>query len=408
MLEVLVLGVRMTIVSSIGNNGNVTIPQKAGVNFRAAAAIPQEAEIDSFIKEQEKAKKNAKKQQNLNMGIQIGVLAALVASVGIMAYTYFGKGTAKTQFAKISEKMPSLSDDCVNPKVKNFIEKTIKILDAPKDFLKYTGADAPRMVLFHGPTGTGKTFSAKLMAKEMGAEYGEIQFSDLSSEYIGKTAVNISQKFKEIAKMAKKNPDKKYVVTFNEIDSLINNVNKLGPNNQHLGQNRTSFLNGLDSIKDIPNLTVIGTTNINPKTANLDAATLSRLGNIFEIEKPVQNEIKSSMKFHLGKSEAARDLIKNDAELDKIAELIKQKNGAQRDVENVVKTAISDFTVKNLDNPNKNTAQITSDYLLNAINNKETWAAGIETGAANPASSITENKLMEAFWKFIAKTNGAI
>ena len=408
MLEVLVLGVCMTTVSSIGNNGNVTIPQKTGVNFRAAAAIPQEAEIDSFIKEQEKAKKNAKKQQNLNMGIQIGVLAALVASVGIMAYTYFGKGTAKTQFAKISEKMPSLSDDCVNPKVKNFIEKTIKILDAPKDFLKYTGADAPRMVLFHGPTGTGKTFSAKLMAKEMGAEYGEIQFSDLSSEYIGKTAVNISQKFKEIAKMAKKNPDKKYVVTFNEIDSLINNVNKLGPNNQHLGQNRTSFLNGLDSIKDIPNLTVIGTTNINPKTANLDAATLSRLGNIFEIEKPLQNEIKSSMKFHLGKSEAARDLIKNDAELDKIAELIKQKNGAQRDVENVVKTAISDFTVKNLDNPNKNTAQITSDYLLNAINNKETWAAGIETGAANPASSITENKLMEAFWKFIAKTNGAI
>ena len=408
MLEVLVLGVRMTTVSSIGNNGNVTIPQKAGVNFRAATTIPQDAEVDSFIKEQEKAKKNAKKQQNLNMGIQIGVLAALLASVGIMAYTYFGKGTAKTQFAKISEKMPSLSDDCVNPKVKNFIEKTIKILDAPKDFLKYTGADAPRMVLFHGPTGTGKTFSAKLMAKEMGAEYGEIQFSDLSSEYIGKTAVNISQKFKEIAKMAKKNPDKKYVVTFNEIDSLINNVNKLGSNNLHLGQNRTSFLNGLDSIKDIPNLTIIGTTNINPKTANLDAATLSRLGNIFEIEKPIQNEIKSSMKFHLGKSEAAKDLIKNDAELDKIAELIKQKNGAQRDVENVVKTAISDFTVKNLDNPNKNTAQITSDYLLNAINNKETWAAGIDSGAANPASIITENKLMEAFWKFVAKANGAI
>ena len=189
---------------------------------------------------------------------------------------------------------------------------------------------------------------------------------------------------------------------------MINNVNKLGPNNQHLGQNRTSFLNGLDSIKDIPNLTIIGTTNINPKTANLDAATLSRLGNIFEIEKPVRNEIKSSMKFHLGKSEAAKDLIKNDAELDKIAELIKQKNGAQRDVENVVKTAISDFTVKNLDNPNKNTAQMTSDYLLNAINNKETWAAGIESGASNPVNGINENKLMEAFWKFVAKTNGAL
>ena len=88
--------------------------------------------------------------------------------------------------------------------------------------------------------------------------------------------------------------------------------------------------------------------------------------------------------------------------------MIKQKNGAQRDVENVVKTAISDFTVKNLDNPNRNTAQMTSDYLLNAINNKETWAAGIESGAANSTNSITENKLMEAFWKFVAKANGAI
>ena len=411
MLEGQVSGVRMTTINLISNQGNQPISTQSNtsqVNFRAASAVSEQNEVDTFIKEREKAKKDAKKQQNLNMGIQIGVLAALLASVGIMAYTYFGKGTAKTQFAKISEKLPSLSDDCVNPKVKNFIEKTIKILDAPKDFLKYTGADAPRMVLFHGPTGTGKTFSAKLMAKEMGAEYGEIQFSDLSSEYIGKTAVNISQKFKEIAKMAKKHPDKKYVVTFNEIDSLINNVNKLGPNNQHLGQNRTSFLNGLDSIKDIPNLTIIGTTNINPKTANLDAATLSRLGNIFEIEKPVRNEIKSSMKFHLGKSEAAKDLIKNDAELDKIAELIKQKNGAQRDVENVVKTAISDFTVKNLDNPNKNTAQMTSDYLLNAINNKETWAAGIESGASNPVNGINENKLMEAFWRFVAKTNGAL
>ena len=124
------------------------------------------------------------------------------------------------------------------------------------------------------------------------------------------------KKFKEIAKIAKKNPDKQYVVAFNEIDSLINNVNKLGSNNMHLGQNRTSFLNGLDSIKDIHNLTIVGTTNINPKTANLDAATLSRLGNIFEIEKPISKEIKSALKFHLNKSEAAKDLIKKNCRHD--------------------------------------------------------------------------------------------
>ena len=70
----------------------------------------------------------------------------------------------------------------------------------------------------------------------MGAEYGEVQFSELSSAYIGETAVNITNKFKELAELAKKNPDKQYVVAFNEIDSLINNVDKLGSNNLHLGQ----------------------------------------------------------------------------------------------------------------------------------------------------------------------------
>ncbi len=411
MLEGQVSGVRMTTINLVSSNGNQPISTQTNtsqVNFRAASAVSEQNEIDTFIKEREKAKKDAKKQQNLNMGIQIAVLGALLASVGLSLWMFLGKGAAKTEFSKITEKMPSLKDDCVNPKVKNFIEKTIKILEAPKDFVKYTGAKAPRMVLFHGPTGTGKTFSAKLLAKEMGAEYGEIQFSDLSSEYVGKTAVNISKKFKEIAKMAKKHPDKKYVVTFNEIDSLINNVNKLGPNNQHLGQNRTSFLNGLDSIKDIPNLTIVGTTNINPNTANLDAATLSRLGNIFEIEKPIQNEIKSALKFHLGKSEAAKDLISNDAELDKIAALIQQKNGAQRDVANIVDTALSDFLVKNIDNPAKNSTKITADYLTNAVKNKETWAAGIESGTKKPVGDDAQNKLMDAFWRFIAKTNGAI
>ena len=396
----------MTTIDSIGNiptiqNGNV-VNNQPKVNFRASAQADNP--VDSFISEQDKAKKKAKNQQRLNNGIQIGVLAALLGSVGLTAWMMLGKGPAKTNFAKISEKMPSLSDDCVNPKVKNFINKTIKILSAPCDYLKYTGANAPRMVLFHGPTGTGKTFSAKLMAKEMNAEYAEIQFSDLSSEFVGKTAVNISKKFKEIAKIAKKNPDKQYVVAFNEIDSLINNVNKLGSNNMHLGQNRTSFLNGLDSIKDIHNLTIVGTTNINPKTANLDAATLSRLGNIFEIEKPISKEIKSALKFHLNKSEAAKDLIKNDTELDKIADMIFAKNGAQRDVDTIVNNALSDFTVANLEKADNKTIKFTADYLENAIKNKETWAAGInETTTNAQINNDAQNKLMDAFWRFIAK-----
>lgn len=397
----------MNEINSVGNVQTTTVPQNTQrMSFRAT--IPQDNSVDTFVKEQEKAKKNAKNQQRLSMGIQIGVLAALLASVGLTAAMWFKKPT-KTNFSKISSRMPSLSDDCMNPKAKDFISKTTKILKTPKEFLDYAGTKNPRMVLFHGPTGTGKTFSAKMLAKEMGAEYGEVQFSDLSSEFIGKTAVNISKKFNEVAKLAKKHPDKQYVLTFNEIDSLINNVNKLGPNNTHLGQNRTSFLNGLDSIKDIPNLTIVGTTNINPQTANLDAATLSRLGNIFEIEKPIANEIKSSLKFHLGKSKAAEDLIKDDEGLDKIAKMIYDKKGAQRDVENIVDTSLQNFVYKNADKPDKMSEKLTLDYLTDAVNKKETWAAGIDSEAPEEiiSNSAIQNSVMNAFWNFIAKTSGA-
>ena len=45
---------------------------------------------------------------------------------------------------------------------------------------------------------------------------------------------------------------------------------------------------------------------------------------------------------------------------------------------------------------------------MNAAKNKETWAAGIESGTNKPGSNDAQNKLMDAFWRFIAKTNGAI
>lgn len=73
MLEVISAGVRMTTIDSIGNiptiqNGNV-VNNQPKVNFRASA--PMDNPVDSFISEQENAKKKTKKQQNLNAAIQV-------------------------------------------------------------------------------------------------------------------------------------------------------------------------------------------------------------------------------------------------------------------------------------------------------------------------------------------------
>ena len=365
----------------MNNIQNVGVVPQYNTKFQAETKVPkqpmtQDEVVLQMMNEQKKRIKKEERKRNIGLGAQVALAAAFVtmAVTSVLQYMRIGgKKVAKTVFSKI-DNMPALTDGSVSPKAKSFIERTVKMLKKPSNISEYAGATTPpRMVLFWGPTGTGKTFSAKLLAKEMGAEYGEVQFSELSSAYIGETAVNITNKFKELAELAKKNPDKQYVVAFNEIDSLINNVDKLGSNNLHLGQNRTSFLNGLDSIKDIPNLTIVGTTNVDPNSANLDPATLSRLGSIFEIQKPEVPEIVASLKYHLKKSRAASDLVKDDAELERLAKDIYAKNGVQRDVESIVNTALSDFAVSIEDT----TTKFDSSYIANVIAGKETWAAAI-------------------------------
>ena len=373
------------------------------VNFRANKS--EEEQVDAFIKEQEKAKKSAKKQQNLNNAVQIGVLGAILASVGLTAYMFFGKGPAKTEFKKISSKMPSVKDGCVNPKVRDAIERFVNILKVPKDVANYTKAAPPRFMIFYGPTGTGKTFSGQLVAKELNAKYAEIQFSDLSSEYIGKTAVNISKKFAELKKLVNKNPNEQHVVVFNEMDSLLNNVNKLGSNNQHLGQNRTAFLNGLDSVKDCKNLTIIGTTNVNPKSGNVDLASLGRAV-IQEIQLPIEEEAMYAFDFQLSKYGGTEALRNNKDALRNLAKQIVDKKGSNRDIEKIVETATSDFTIDIANKPNALKEQISEHYLQKAIDAKEIWASGIDDSADAVSSAVPSsipNSLLDAFWKFIAK-----
>ena len=56
MLEVLVLGVRMSEINPVGNIS--IIPSKRNINFKAAGIIPADNDYDVFIKKQQKEQKN--------------------------------------------------------------------------------------------------------------------------------------------------------------------------------------------------------------------------------------------------------------------------------------------------------------------------------------------------------------
>lgn len=60
MLEVLVLGVRMSEINPVGNIS--IIPSKRNINFKAAGIIPADNDYDVFIKKQQKRTKKREKE----------------------------------------------------------------------------------------------------------------------------------------------------------------------------------------------------------------------------------------------------------------------------------------------------------------------------------------------------------
>ncbi len=368
-------------------------------------ATMQTQDADTFNKmvaDRQKLMDKEEKRRKFSLGATALMTAAFLAMAGITIYQFvLGRGNGgKTVWRKLGNDIPKYDDDCVNKNVRDAVRRRLNLSKKSKEVREYLGLNqVANMYLFWGAPGTGKSLSAKIMAKALNAEYAEVQFSELSSEYVGKTAVNITHKFKEFYKLAKKNPSKQYVITFNEIDSLINNVEKLGVNNEHLGQNRTAFLNGVDLIKDCPNITIVGTTNIDPHSARLDSATLSRLGNIVEIPLPSKKELVSCLKFHLKKYPVAENVLKDEGALNELAETLETKGASQRDTANIIDTSISAFG----ENINDTTSKITKDDILSIINDKGFWSSSTSGSDVLTSNDGNLNALLSLFSRYLGK-----
>lgn len=91
-----------------------------------------------------------------------------------------------------------------------------EIIACIKNNKKYEqmGAKMVRGILLTGPPGTGKTFIAKALANECGANFYYKSGSEIQSMYVGVSAQNIKRLFKE----AKKNGPA--IIFIDEIDSI--------------------------------------------------------------------------------------------------------------------------------------------------------------------------------------------
>ncbi len=245
---------------------------------------------------------------------------------------------------KNDKNVPTL-DTCksINKKLKNFLQTQVNYAKVKPDDINKVGTPKPaNRLLLYGPPGTGKSYFAKIYAKTLDAEYAEVKFSDFNSTWSGQHIEQLTNVFEEILAKAKTSPDKKFVVVFNEIDSITLPADAL--RNAGSGhslfklEERSVFLNYLDEIKEkAPNVTVIGTTNIVPKNNNLDGAAMSRFKNIIGIDYPEKECLYEALKANIEKMEAGSSFVnKNENKLKKLAENMSERNSSFRDLNKVI------------------------------------------------------------------------
>lgn len=110
--------------------------------------------------------------------------------------------------------------------------------------------------LFEGPAGTGKTESAKQIARILERELFIVDFDTVIDSKLGQTSKNISSLFNEISLVS--NPQK-VIVLFDEIDAIA--IDRINSNDlREMGRATSSVLKGLDSLND--EIVLIATTNL--------------------------------------------------------------------------------------------------------------------------------------------------
>lgn len=253
---------------------------------------------------------------------------------------------------KDNKEIPTL-ENCksIDKKLSEFLKNQITYANASPADIQKTGMPNPsnRLILYGAP-GTGKSFFAKIYAKTMDAYYKEVLFSDFNSRWAGEGTENLAAIFEDILKTAKKSPEKKYVVTLNEIDTMVQPAEKISNTGNGGGsyyftklEQRSTFLNYIDRIADeTPNVTIIGTTNLSPKNNGLDGAAMSRFKNLMEVPYPDKTCLLEALKAQLKELALEESFIKtNENALNDITERMIERKCSYRDLNNLINTSKS-------------------------------------------------------------------
>ena len=190
-------------------------------------------------------------------------------------------------FFTLLDPKQTLDDLILNPDLKLTIQTSIKKyhhnVDATlKDWNLYTGAaeisstdqssESGLLILFHGPSGTGKTFAAGSIANALGKKLIITDMARIQSRWVGESERNVNRMFATFERIVRRveNPP---VLLFNEADQFLSQRLENTDSAVDAMHNtmKNLFLEAFERLKGV----MIATTNLRD---NLDTAFSFRWG----------------------------------------------------------------------------------------------------------------------------------
>ena len=169
----------------------------------------------------------------------------------------------------------SLDDLVLTEEQEDEITKIVKAIEH-REYLAEIGLREIGKLLFIGPPGTGKTSTAKGLARKLDLPFVEVKLSMITSQYLGETAKNVDKTF-EVAKRLSP-----CILFIDEFDSVA----KTRKSDEHAAVKRAvnTLLKSIDEVSLIDDeVLLIGATN---HPDQLDAAAWRRFDEIVNFPKP--------------------------------------------------------------------------------------------------------------------------
>lgn len=266
------------------------------------------------------------------------------ASVGKIVHVAAPRGEAAELLEQIQDDR-KLSDLVLS---NSLAERIARIIDEQKNVsrIKANGLKPRQRLLFTGPPGCGKTFTASALANELGIPLFVIRLDSLITRYLGESLSKLRLIFEAIN-------SSKAVYLFDEFDSIgftRDFDNDVGEMRRILN----GFLMNIEKLKS--ESVVIAATNYGGK---LDKALYRRFDDLIEFGLPGDDEVWRTIE------QLLRGIRKSKLSKDKIIQAA--KNLSYAEITRACEEAIKEMIITDK-------KQINSTMLLNAITERRLFA----------------------------------